>query len=526
MKANLPMIKSQLDVCGPATITHFLTPTGVESPTSHPINLKIKRANFFISANVIQIKNFLQQAQEQKIISSELRFIHYICFVPKKSPFKSIFTTLLSLLILWCAFFAVRYFVVSNPNNNLSYIPETSKSVIILNGRELLTTSAKEIIFNDDEELHALFEEKMSKLSEDFQLKGINFNSDIVLFEDVVANIEISGVLVNLHSESLFEDFMTKKKNQRIGFAVKSKVGLIVTLNDTEDELSEFELQILANSILNDKSKKDLKTIEDSKRLNAGIISVWQAPGSNSNSVFKGDYFNIKLDNDRLLIEGDFVPEQSTVQPLSKHLKPNGMHLQSSYIPTGIRDSLNKYVSTLGLGNAPIAAFDINYRGLEIKNEIDYPIIPDFDLLVAFDKEYSKETLIDSICIAIGATKVEGGIIHSDVKYNVSSIGPKELLISTSNHINFEKAGSNIFTLNGDLNYLTKVEASGLAKMMLEILSLYGSSKQLLASLEDASITIDNSNGNAHIKGSFEFKEGKTPTTEIIKFLFKAELIR
>jgi hypothetical protein len=119
-----------------------------------------------------------------------------------------------------------------------------------MDGREIAEKTLFSVFLESkDEDVLELVQEMLrrdTKSDSKFKNYGIDYLSDIVLFQIPVGETTVEGLLVNVSNESLFTKNLKDSDNI---FAVKEKVGVILT-NPADKNIDGSELQRIAERIV------------------------------------------------------------------------------------------------------------------------------------------------------------------------------------------------------------------------------------------------------------------------------------
>lgn len=434
-------------------------------------------------------------------------------------------TPIFSIGALWVCLIVSSALLTESENNNLECIPNNANTVIIFDGKKFVSQSLSHIIFSEDHELIQLIEGQELKL--DDRSRGINYNSNIVLFEEPISNTHIFGVLFNLSNKKQFVDYYSNVKDRKIGIATTDNIGLVITEVNASPKfsLSSIELEILAqNKLLNKEQSGTFNHYNEHGQGN--LLKVWMSSDEVGLNLVNYSHMHFDVENDRLIMNGEVNLSDTKTQSLTQSLQPSGLHISSKVMSKELNDSLNSISTRYNLKIPEIACFDVSYRGASVSNDANLSVNADFDLLLGFSKDYNKSELLNSLNNAFKVTINEKGFVQGDRQYYVSQISAKEILISSEAKVEMLKEVDNRkFVIEGDLTALTNVEASGMTKLVIEMIPAFAASKLLFANVSDVQIELINKNDNHEFKGEIEFKDEKIAINELIKFLLRSGLV-
>ena len=429
---------------------------------------------------------------------------------------KRIFPVVIGLTLLWGIFLLSEFLLVKKENRNLLYIPTSADLVVHIDGKSFFQSAIYDVFIADkDREVFSQLE-KLAKKDFDntpWRDAGIDLLSDVVYFEKSLANGKISGFLFNLTNLENFQ------KNTPLIFGknqfshAKNDVGILIK---TAGEISPIQAKMFAKKTLLKETlnQKFLqKTIE-----NGQFLTVF----TSDKSAFGKGEMKIQMRSSQLLFDGEFI-ESARKNASNWTLRKDGFHLVSSIIPSNLVDTLQSKMRADGFFLPKINRLSVNYRGTNIGES---NILPDGDLLLSFESEIDKKTLIENqipwqkLGFVIEASTENGLLLlREDKVYTLRILDDKTLFFGLNSANVLQQKNNDLFILEGDMTNLTEINGGGLMAVGLNFYPPYKASKQLFQSFSVANIQFKSSNGKANLIGKFEFKNQKSVMTEMLRFM-------
>ncbi len=458
----------------------------------------------------------------------------YFYRMKNKNKLKQIITSLVLLSFLWLIFFISTFILKKENSNNLDYIPSDAEVAIRIDAKELIKSTLFSIIFEakDESTIQKIKEYLLLQETKDekFNATDLNLFSDIVIFSLPFKEGKVIGVSFNLQNSNDFEKNIIPLlvKNQVV--QTIDHVGFILTyLSDSEIELSQSELTtFFKNSI--------------KKRMVFPLAknSVFQVQ-TNGDIFGRSTYFatsDIQLQLLKSSIEVDGLlsisgRQASNCSPskLILNTSKEDFHFSSSIIPQMLQDSLAKLLNKMDYTLPKIKSISMNYKGIEIKKDRSgtHPL-PNLDILIEFNKEFSINTFITNSGLTekLNAIYSNNELTIAGVTYYVKQVNTSTVSIGTTKNITILKNTSNqLFSANGNLSSLLKIEGGGILVAIMKATPIFHSFIELFDSTEKFDVSIcKTSNNQAKLKGNIVIKKGHSTINEAIKFLFGVRAIQ
>jgi len=364
-----------------------------------------------------------------------------------------------------------------------------------------------------------------------FKNYGIDYLSDIILFEIDYKNQKIQGILVNVSNARFF---IKNLKDLNVGSAVKDDVGVILSSIDPDSKVSKGELNELAATIVSTKNKNRMNKFIANHDAGKFIETY------NKGSVFGGSsYFGksnilFELKNRQLMLNGnmDLNPAGiEHVKPLKKIIHPKGLHFSSTLIPQELSDTLNNWLNQFSEQLPQIDAISINFSGTRVINHsTGFFVVPRMELLVSCKSSVDIQKILSNpkMTTYFDYTMDQESISFQKEKLYFKQISANSFYIGNTKSPLFEDYnGSNVVSIEGSLKPLTHVEGGGMMTAFLEMMPIYRASNTLASHTESINIQLSKrSSKKVELKGNLEFSQGFYPMNEIMKFLLIGQFIQ
>jgi hypothetical protein len=394
-----------------------------------------------------------------------------------------------------------------------------------LDGREIAEKTLFSVFLESkDEDVLELVQEmlrKDTKSDSKFKNYGIDYLSDIVLFQIPVGETTIEGLLVNVSNESLFTKNLKDSDNI---FAVKEKVGVILT-NPADKNIDGSELQRIAERIVS--TEHDHKMAKFFANHDSGKFIETYNKGSffGKTSLFGQTNVLFELQNNSLFLGGnlDFNKGQGkNAGELKKILQPKGLHFSSSIVPTALSDTLNGWLEQFGIVIPELSSISLNYLGANIVNHSSgYFVVPQMELLIDCKDNINVESIIndEEFSRYFDYAKKQGQIKIQDETLYFKQISPTSFYIGINPAPDFvEGKKKEIMLLKGQLGPIMNIHGGGMMMSFLTIVPEFRAAKLLADHTEDISVRLVKINDRkSYLKGELKFKEGYYPMNELMK---------
>ena len=451
--------------------------------------------------------------------------------------FRKRFFQFLSIFVLlvfaWLLLFFNQAILAEKSNNNTLHVPDNASFAIRIDGRELAEKTLFSIFLESkDEVVISLLQSSISKnMNTEGQFKnyGIDYLSDIVIFEIPYKRSTIQGILVNVNNKQLFNKNLNGSKSV---FACHDDVGVIFNYSNFKDQVPSSELKKIAVNIVKTTSKNTPENFI--AHHGPGKFVETYSKGSNfgESTYFGKSTVLFELQEKSLLLSGklDLNSKNTTaINPLTKIIEPKGIHFSSTIIPTVLVDSLNGWLKQFSLTIPSINTISLNHIETKIINHSSgFFVIPQIELLIQFNKDFSIQELLSSpeLITYLAYSLQKNHISFQEEKIFFKQINSKSIYIGITENPTFKTVNSNeVVKIEGNLKALTTIKGGGMMTAFLEMLPIYSASKNLVKHTESLNLSFVKTNkNNIDLKGELKFTKDHYPMNELIKFLLVGQI--
>jgi len=433
-----------------------------------------------------------------------------------KKAIASFLSTIVLFSIAWMVLLFSQGILETNENKNVEYVPSDALFAMRIDGRELAEKTLFSIFLESkDEEILSMIQESFAenKSKEKKWIKdGVDYMSDIVLFQLEHKMILFNCILLNVSNEGLFKKYHTSELEI---CAINNGVGIIIPVNPS---IQKTGLQALANKIVASPQNGEFTSSIHHPQAGRFIEAVIQSKTKDKST------FSFELAHNSLLVNGDMeFGSTKNIEPILKQLQPKGLHISSSLIPTELSDSLNTWLKQFGVKIPPIKELSMNYMGSSILNHSGFIVVPQVELYVECSAPFSIKSLTesDSIATYFDCTLNKGWIEIQDEKLYYQQLSPSTFYLGVSENPVFSNPQKNSYlTISGKLASLTNVKSEGWANTILEMIPEYRAGKTFASRAEKIDFSIVKLGAKkAKISGEIHFKSGYFPMNEVLKLL-------
>ncbi|MCE2712510.1 MAG: hypothetical protein LW688_08225 [Cryomorphaceae bacterium] len=442
----------------------------------------------------------------------------------------TLFAGALSLLVMWAIMISAKTLLMTNENNNLLYLPENVNYAIRIDGRELAEETLFSIFLESkDEQVLELILEKLRKQDESekkFSNLGIDYLSDIIVFQIDVEGRSVEGFLFNVSNPGLFKKGFEESD---VAIACSEDVG-VVLLDNRNAPVGEERLTLISERMLS----KPSNAIDayDITRKKSGTFFETFTKGTlfNEGSIFGRSNIHFGLSDLALFMNGRLeLKTGPNVRTLNKVLEPKGFHFSGTQLPQIAEDSISRWLGSFGLKSPEIASVSFNLLGTNIVNHSSgFFIVPQMELLIETKKDFSIEKLIDNRKIAsyFDFERDSNAVRIQDQTIYFKQLDEKTFYLGiTENPTLWSGAGKELLKIRGNLKPWTNISGGGLVSAFLELIPEYRASKVLSDHINQFDVTIRTEGKYAYLKGRMLFKQKYHPLNELIKFLLLGEFL-
>lgn len=451
--------------------------------------------------------------------------------------FRKSFFQFLSIFVLlvfaWLFLFFNQAILAEKSNNNTLHVPDNANYAIRIDGRELAEKTLFSIFLESkDEVVISLLQSSISKnMNTEGQFKnyGIDYLSDIVIFEIPYKRSTIQGILVNVNNKQLFNKNLNGSKSV---FACHDDVGVIFNYSNFKDQVPSSELKKIAVNIVKTTSKNTPENFI--AHHGPGKFVETYSKGSNfgESTYFGKSTVLFELQEKSLLLSGKLdlnSKNTAAINPLTKIIEPKGIHFSSTIIPTLLADSLNGWLKQFSLKIPSIKTISLNLNETKIINHSSgFFVIPQIELVIQFNKDFSIQELLSSpeLITYLAYSLQKNHISFQEEKLFFKQINSNSIYIGITENPTFKNINSNeILKIQGDLKSLLTIKGGGMMTAFLEMLPIYSASKNLVKHTESLNLSFVKTNkNNIDLKGELKFTKDHYPMNELIKFLLVGQI--
>jgi hypothetical protein len=450
--------------------------------------------------------------------------------VGKGKQILTLFAGVLLLLVMWAIVISAKTLLMTNENNNLLYLPENVNYAIRIDGRELAEETLFSIFMESkDEQVLELILEKVRNQDDaqkEFSNLGIDYLSDIVVFQMTIEGRNIDGFLFNVSNPGLFKKGF---EESNAAIACSEDVG-VVLLDDSKAPLGEERLGRISERMLS----KPSNAIDayDITRKRSGTFFETFTKGSlfNQESIFGRSNIHFGLNDLALFMNGRLeLKSGPKVRTLNKVLEPKGFHFSGTQLPEIAQDSLKRWLGSFGVKSPEIKSVSFNLLGTNIVNHSSgFFIVPQMELLIETQKNFSIEKLIDNKKIAyyFDFERDSNSVRIQDQRIYFKQLSENSFYLGiTENPTLWSGSKNELLKVRGNLKPWTNISGGGLVSAFLELIPEYRASKVLSDHIDQFDVTIKTEGKYAYLKGRMLFGEKYHPLNELIKFLLLGEFL-
>lgn len=436
------------------------------------------------------------------------------------------------LFIAWLFLLVFQSILKENANVNIRHIPKDATFAMRLDGKEIAERTLFSIFLETkDPTVIELLQDVVTqnfKKNGGFKNYGVDFLSDVVIFEIPYKNSTVQGMLLNVSNDHLFRKNLTITKKI---FAYKNNIGVVLFDSEKNKKFSAVELKGLATKIVLNMQEKSDSPFKNSQGSGKFIETYTKGSFFGESSYFGRSNVLFELQENSLLLSGNISMNAKQPNTLIEILKPQGLHISSSIIPANVSDSLNQWLSRYNASIPPIKQFSINFKGTKIINHSSgFFIIPQMELLITCEgpvsiyKILSTEKFHESLDYELNSKFIR---FQEDTLY-FKQISPNTFYLGITEKPVYGKIiNEDIFRMEGSIKPLTHIEGGGLMISFLEMLPIYRASKDLAANTDYIKLIVSKENKKkAKLRGDLHFSDGHSPMNELVKFLLAGQIAK
>jgi len=432
------------------------------------------------------------------------------------------------LIVLWLNYLLVGFFLRDNTNNLHNFIPVDANISLRINNDVLIRRMLYDLFYQssfEDKELQILtFQGESATLP----ALGIDVTKEIVLFYEDWNDKSIIGWLFHISNIEDFEKHsfdnpsIIKSHSGNLGCAV------ILSSDPTPEEATLF-VQYANDLLIPTKDMSQTKRFfsKDPKKSLLQCFFEGEKGG-----FLQKTGIDISFENEKLLIEGTGKKNpliDYTVDSLHYITEPkinDHLEIKAGELPDTIRKYVNYLLENANLQLPMITSQHLLMYGVEIDNiKGSMAILPKFDAIFRFDKEFSFQDILSNI------STIDKNLIHEGknsfsmgtVKYYIQQVSEKEIYIGIHDQPSLrKKADPHFFQLSGNLSSLFMIEGTGIIAQIAQLMPEVQNSKTFFSSVDEFNIyAMLDENNEIQIKGTMTFPEEKMASLEFFNYLIR-----
>ncbi len=409
--------------------------------------------------------------------------------------------------VLFGIIFITDTLLLTSKQNQLNYIPAEAELVVRIHSRAIIEQTLQSVLIDSEDTklVNTLYRKlkQQTKKGKRITNDGIDYLSDIVLFQLPFKTSYVLGILVKLNDEDAFEETIGSTVSAQRVAVTHNEVGLILTYKGKEnDHASSIDLEQLADNILSNSTQK-----QKAPQSNKSLVSVGGKLGR----------FELHLAKNTLEFSGTFSPNTSINRPAGNRLQAKGFHLSASHLSD----------LPFAMDDVPLENISFNFLGIGAPNDYGIPKI-NFELLVGFHQKIDVATLLKD--------KIGDALVFSDDKQEISVMNHSyyfKKLNDSSFYMGSTKApvlertnSSNLFQVSGNPSSFFAYKSNSIALTVIEMNPLFHATKQLAQATQSMNIQlVKKDEKRLDFTGQICFKKGKSPINEMIRFLMSANFL-
>ncbi|MCE3294871.1 MAG: hypothetical protein K0R65_585 [Crocinitomicaceae bacterium] len=427
----------------------------------------------------------------------------------------------IGILILWFGLFFYAAILNQSNRGTTRLVPKDANFVFQVNIKEFVKSSTYSLIFNSkDQALLNAFEiylEKQRKGDQNTNRFGVDFTQDLTIFGQNYKGGEVYVMVFNLFNPHDFEENTRPLLTSKQALLRKDNIGIVLTYFG-KSKVSQNELNAYLAKL--EFTKEDKKqTIAPREFFNLALSDF---KVNEKIHVEKGE-IRSQVDENRLLVNGEFTTRKKSYEVSRWTLIPNGLHIENSLISNAMQDTMQKYLQQIGISIDQVDRISMNYYGTEIQEtERGILFTPIFDLLLTFKEDFSLQKMFKDVHFLeeLGFEK-ENNIIHAGkLDYYIDSVDHNTLFIGNQLKQVVRRRSKNLFSVSGDIANLTSIKGGGFISSFIEMLPPFRASKGLFQNIKTINFqavpTIDND--KVIVSGDMTFKDNSYLYNEFLRF--------
>lgn len=444
------------------------------------------------------------------------------------SKTKKVIYSLLLLTIFWSSVWIVSLLNTSSDNSLINHLPSGVNTVIKVNNRQIFKRFIFDALYCSELSKNEFDQLKFNKTDVDIPSTGINISQNIFIFQDSWKNESITGFLFKLEDKNKFAVFKIKRSN--IVKTFNDELGCILLLpEEVSREATDYFELYAADLLLPNKDKLKAKIA----LLNSNKNSLFHLFFSGSNDAYVQDLsLETFIDKSTITFEGvglkNPIISYDSVEHHSMDLpeKELFLEIQAGQLPDSVYGYIDLLLEDFDLELPHIVSQQVFIYGFMIDNlNGSIAFLPKFDGIFRFDNTIDIVNEIDSLTTnfkkveRIDSNKIRIG----EINYYFKQITDNEIWIGTTENIVINKVeGAPLPRLRGNPAATLMIEGKGIIAQFAQMLPPVQYSKKLFNDLEYFDLHTElTSDDKIRVTGEMRFKDNKTASIELMKFLMK-----
>lgn len=444
------------------------------------------------------------------------------------SKTKKVIYSLLLLTIFWSSVWIVSLLNTASDNSLIKHLPSGVNTVVKVNNRQIFKRIIFDALYSSDLSKNEFDQLRFNKEDIEIPNTGISFSQNIFIFQDSWKNESITGFLFKLEDKKAFANYQINKPNSVKTF--NDEVGCILLLpkNASQEVLRYYELYA-ADLLIPNKNKLKAK-IALSNSDEKSLLHLFFA---GSDQAYVQD-LNVQafINKSTINFEGVGLKNPTISYDSVEHFsmvsseKELFLEVQAGQLPDSVYGYIDILLEDIDLNIPHVVSQQLFIYGFMIDNlDGSTAFLPNFDGVFRFEKSIDIVDEIDSL--STNNSKVQR-IAHNKIRigeidYYFKQLTNKEIWIGVTKDMAINKIkGAPLPKLRGNPAAILMIEGKGIIAQFAQMLPPVQYSKKLFNDLEYFDIHTEMvSDDEIQVTGEMRFKDNKTASIELMKFLMK-----
>lgn len=416
----------------------------------------------------------------------------------------------------------------SSDNSLVNHLPSGVNTVIKVNNRQIFKRFLFDALYASELSVNEFDQLKFNKEDIELPSTGISLSQNIFIFQDKWEQVSITGFIFNLSDINAFADFELKRPNVIKTF--KDDVGCILLLPEKapDEAFNYFELYA-ADLLLPNKDKLKAKIALS----NSQDESLFHLFFAGSNQAYVQDLsVEAFIDKSTINFDGIGLKNPTVSYDSVEHYsmvsseREQFLEIQAGQLPDSVYGYIDVILEDFNLELPHVVSQQLFIYGFMIDNlDGSTAFLPKFDGIFRFDENIDIVDEIDSL--SFNNTKVErlasNKIRIGEIDYYFKQLADKEIWIGVTKDMAIEETeGAPLPRLRGNPAATLMIEGKGIIAQFAQMLPPVQYSKKLFNDLEYFDIHTElTAEDKIRVTGEMRFKENKTASMELLKFMMK-----